>query len=50
LITPDRLRRKRVNSQIKEENRKVNDALMKKYRDTVRSLRKPVVTKKGGKK
>ena len=51
LITPDRLRRKRVNANIKEENRKINDGLMKKYRDTVRSLRKPVVaTKKGGKK
>ena len=50
LITPDRLRRKRVNAAIKEDNRKHNDSLMKKYRDVVKSLRKPVVTKKGGKK
>jgi hypothetical protein len=50
LITPDRLRRKRVNAQIKEENRKNNDLLMKKYRETVKSLRKPVVAKKVGKK
>ena len=50
LITPDRLRRKRVIANIKEENRKINDGLMKKYRETVRSLRKPVVAKKGGKK
>ena len=50
LITPDRLRRKRVNAQIKEENRKVNEQLMKGYKERVRALRKPVVTKKGGKK
>jgi hypothetical protein len=51
LITPERLRRKRTNAHIKEENRKVNDALMKGYKERVRALRKPVVaTKKAGKK
>jgi len=50
LITPERLRRKRTNALIKEENRKVNDQLMKKYKETVKTLRKPVSTKKVGKK
>ena len=50
LITPERLRRKRTNATIKEENRKVNDALMKGYKERVRALRRPVTTKKVGKK
>ena len=52
LITPERLRRKRTNANIKEENRKVNEGLMKGYKERVKALRKPVVsvTKKGGKK
>jgi hypothetical protein len=51
LITPERLRRKRNNAQIKEDNRKVNEQLMKKYKDAVRALRRPVtVSKKVAKK
>ena len=51
LITPERLRRKRVNTQIKEENRKANQTLLKAYRDKVKSLRRPTASKKvGGKK
>ncbi len=41
LITPERLRRKRNNAQIKEENRKANEQLMKKYKESVRALRRP---------
>ena len=50
LITPERLRRKRVNQQIKEERRKINADLMKNYRERVKALRKPVSTKKPVKK
>jgi small subunit ribosomal protein S6e len=46
LITPERLRRKRVNKQIKEEKRKANEQLMKAYKEKIRSLRKPTITKK----
>jgi small subunit ribosomal protein S6e len=45
LITPERLRRKRNNALIKEENRKANEQLMKKYRESVRALRKPAIKK-----
>jgi len=50
LITPERLRRKRVNKQIKEERRKANEQLMKAYRERIRALRRPVSTKKTVKK
>jgi len=50
LITPERLRRKRVNKQIKEERRKANDQLMKAYRERIKALRRPVATKKSVKK
>ena len=51
LITPERLRRKRVNNVLKEENRKARDQLLKTYREKVKALRRPVVTRKvGGKK
>ena len=50
LITPERLRRKRVNKQIKEEKRKANEQLMKAYKERIRALRKPVSTKKPVKK
>ena len=46
LITPERLRRKRVNKQIKEENRKANEQLMKAYKERIRALRRPTTTKK----
>jgi len=46
LITPERLRRKRVNKQIKEERRKANEQLMKAYRERIRALRRPITTKK----
>ena len=46
LITPERLRRKRNNNLIREENRKNNEQLMKQYKERVRSLRKPVVAAK----
>ena len=50
LITPERLRRKRNNATIREDNRKNNDQLMKKYREAVKALRRPVVVKKTVKK
>ena len=51
LITPERLRRKRLFSLIRQENRINNEQLMKAYKERVRSLRKPSAsTKKGGKK
>ena len=50
LITPERLRRKRTNKQIKEERRKANEQLMKAYRERIKALRRPVSTKKTVKK
>ena len=46
LITPERLRRKRVNQQIKEENRKTNEQLLKNYKERVKALKRPTTTKK----
>ncbi len=50
LITPERLRRKRVNSQIKEDRRKANEQLMKAYKERIRALKRPTATKKVSKK
>jgi len=50
LITPERLRRKRTNKQIKEERRKANEQLMKAYRERIRALKRPTTTKKTVKK
>jgi small subunit ribosomal protein S6e len=40
LITPDRIRRKRVIKKIKEERRKFTEEQRKSYLDTVKRLRK----------
>lgn len=41
LITPERLRRKKVNEQIKDERRKMNEQLMKIYKEKIRALKRP---------